>query len=73
MMRSRNLGRVADPDPGSGAFLIPGSGIQIRDPGKIWIRDEHPRSFLRELRNSILGKKFLNSLLRIRIRDPESF
>jgi hypothetical protein len=24
---------VADPDPGSGAFLPPGSGIRIRDPG----------------------------------------
>jgi hypothetical protein len=25
---SRNLGSVADPDPGSGAFLTPGSGIR---------------------------------------------
>jgi hypothetical protein len=24
---------VADPDPGSSAFLPPGSGIRIRDPG----------------------------------------
>jgi hypothetical protein len=34
---------VADPDPGSGAFLTPGSGIRIRDPGwsngRIRIRD----------------------------------
>jgi hypothetical protein len=25
------IGSVADPDPGSGAFLPPGSGIRIRD------------------------------------------
>jgi hypothetical protein len=35
---------VADPDPGSGAFLPPGSGIRIRDPGwsngRIRIRDK---------------------------------
>jgi hypothetical protein len=52
-----------------------GSGIRIQDPGwgKIWIRDEHPRSFFKELR-----KSFLNYLMRIRIldgkiriRDPE--
>jgi hypothetical protein len=28
---------VADPDPGSGAFLTPGSGI--RDPG--WLESQH--------------------------------
>jgi hypothetical protein len=26
-----------------------------------------------ELRNTFLGKKYLNSFMRIRIRDPESF
>jgi hypothetical protein len=35
----------ADPDPGSGAFLTPGSGI----------RDEPFRSYFRELRNNFLG------------------
>ncbi len=44
---------VADPDPGSGAFLTP------------WIRDEQPGSYFRELRN-IFGLKYLNSLMRIR-------
>ena len=29
---------VADPDPGSGAFLTPGSGIRIPDPKPIWLR-----------------------------------
>jgi hypothetical protein len=29
---------VADPDPGSGAFLTPGSGI--RDPG--WVKSQDP-------------------------------
>jgi hypothetical protein len=33
---------VADPDPGSGAFLTPGSGI----------RDEHLGSYFREIRNN---------------------
>jgi hypothetical protein len=36
---------VADPDPGFGAFLIPGSGI----------RDEQPESYFRELRKNFLG------------------
>jgi hypothetical protein len=34
-------------------------------PGKIRIRDKHPGLFFR--------LKYLNSLMRIRIRDPESF
>ncbi len=37
-------------DPRSGAFFTPGSGIRVGK--KIWIRDEHPRSFFQELRNS---------------------
>jgi hypothetical protein len=28
---------VADPDPGSGAFLTPGSGINIPDPQHWWV------------------------------------
>ena len=53
---------VADPDPGSGAFLTPGSGIRYEQPG----------SYFLELRNyffGFLGLKYLNSLMRI--RDPE--
>ncbi len=34
---------VADPDPGSGAFFTPGSGIRVWET--IRIRDEHPRYF----------------------------
>jgi hypothetical protein len=66
--------RVADPDPGLGAFLTPGSGI--RDARKSasgsGIRDEQPGSYFLELRNhffAFLGLKYLNSL---RIRDPRS-
>ncbi len=41
---------VANPDPGSGAFLTPGSGIRIRDPG--W---KKPRSSsLMQIRNTEL-------------------
>ncbi len=35
-------------DPGSGAFLTPGSGIRFG------IRDEQPGSYFRELRNNFL-------------------
>jgi hypothetical protein len=38
---SPHFSSVADPDPGSGAFLTPGSGI----------RDEQPGSYFLELRN----------------------
>ncbi len=79
---------VADPYPGSGTFLTPGSGI--RDPGwkkvSIRIRDEQPGSYILELKNNFFcffgGIKTLNSLMRIRdpgwrqfgswIRDPVS-
>jgi hypothetical protein len=48
---------VADTDTVSEAFLTPGSGIQIQNPGwkKIRIRNEHPGSYFRELRNNWLG------------------
>jgi hypothetical protein len=67
---------VADLDPGSGAFLTPGSGMgKIR----IRIRDEQPGSYFRELRN-FFGLKYLNFLIRqpgsgkgnIRIRDGKN-
>jgi hypothetical protein len=48
------IGSVAHPGPGSGAFLTPGFGIG--DGEKIRIRDEHPRSFFSELRNSFSAK-----------------
>jgi hypothetical protein len=51
---------VADPDPGSGAFLTPGSGIRNRffpDPGS-----RIPNPYFWELRDNFLGKKFYNSL-----------
>jgi hypothetical protein len=41
---------IADPDPGSGAYLAPGSGMENSDPGfgmkKVGsgIRDKHPGS-----------------------------
>jgi hypothetical protein len=34
----RNVGSVADPDPGSGAFLTPGIGIW--DPE--WVKNQDP-------------------------------
>ncbi len=42
---------VADPDPGLGAFLTPGSGRKSASgPG---IRDEHPGTYFLELRNHL--------------------
>jgi hypothetical protein len=67
------LTSVADPDPGFGALFIPGSGMEINPVLGSGIWDEHPRSFFRELRNRFEGSKYFNSLMRIRIRDPESF
>jgi hypothetical protein len=48
---------VADPDPGSGAFLTPGTGsrrglYRILDPKPIFL----------ELSDKVLGKDFYNSL-----------
>jgi hypothetical protein len=41
----KNPSSVGDPDPGSGAFLIPGSGMgKNPEPGS-GIRDEHPGSY----------------------------
>jgi hypothetical protein len=44
-------------DPGSGAFLAPGSGMGKKSGSGsgIWIQDEQPGSYFRELRNHFLG------------------
>jgi hypothetical protein len=56
------LSSVADPDPGwvKKSRSEFGSGIRILD--------EHPRLYFQ-----LFGLKYLNSLMRIRIRDLESF
>jgi hypothetical protein len=43
---------VADPDPGSGAFLTLGSGMGRKSA---WIRDEQPGSYFLELRSHFFG------------------
>ncbi len=66
ILRSRSLGitRVADPDPGSGAFFTPGSGIRkvfsgsrISDPGS-----RIPKPYFWKLSDNFLRKMFYNSL-----------
>jgi len=52
------------PDP-----VLSGSGIRKGKKSGSRIRDEHTRSYFRELRNSVLGLKYFNFLMRIRIRD----
>jgi hypothetical protein len=62
----------ADPDPGSGGFLTPGSGMgknQDPDPGS-WMNMQD--NFSESLETLFWGKKYLNSLMRIRIQDPGS-
>ncbi len=58
--RTRVSSSVADPDPGSGAFLIPRYGIRDGYKIRIRIRDEQPGSYFRELlRNYFLEVKIL--------------
>ncbi len=52
---------VADPDPGSGAFLTPGSGMGRKSASGSGIRDEQPGSYFLELRNFFLGLKYPGS------------
>ncbi len=65
--------RIRIRDPGSGAFLTPGSGIRDgkKSASGSGIRDEQPGSYFLELRNDFFGffgLKYLNSLMKI--RDP---
>jgi hypothetical protein len=70
---------VADPDPGSGAFLTPGglnpgSGMGKNSGSGIWIRDEQLGSYYRKLKKQFFGLKYLiNSLMRIRDRGWKKF
>jgi hypothetical protein len=51
---------VADPDPGSGAFLTPGSGSGIRN--RFFSGSRIPTPYFLELSDKFLGKKFFTSL-----------
>jgi hypothetical protein len=60
---------VADPDPGSGPFLTPGSGMGRKSASGI--RDEQPRSYFLELRNRFFFDADPGSgMEKSRIRDP---
>ncbi len=72
---------VADPDPGSGAFLTPGSGMGRKSASGSGIRDEQPGSYFLELRKHFFGffgvkiLKFFDEdqgsgIETVRIRDP---
>ncbi len=58
-----------DPDPGYGAFLTSGSRMGKNPDLASGIRDESAGSYFLELSISSLGLKYLNSFMRIRIRD----
>ncbi len=67
---------VADPDPGSGAFLTPRSGMDKKSGSGI--RNEQPGSYFLELRNHVLGLKcfifdadLVSGMKKIRIGDPD--
>ncbi len=49
------FGSVADPDPGSGAFLTPVSGMGRKSASGSGIRDEQPGSYFLDLRNHFFG------------------
>jgi hypothetical protein len=63
---------AADPDPGSSAFLTPGSGMGKKSGfGSGMYNPDH----ISECLETILGLKYLNSLMRIRVgkkSDPDS-
>ncbi len=62
---------VADPDPGSGAFLTPGSGMGRKSASGSGIWDEQPGSYFLELRNYFFWVKIYKILkFLMRIRDP---
>ncbi len=68
---------VANPDPGLGAFLTPGSGNQDgrKSASGSGIRDEQPRSYVLELKNhffAFFGVKILMEKSRIRDKHPGS-
>jgi hypothetical protein len=64
---------LVDPDPGSGAFLTPGSGMGRKSASGSGIRDEQPGSYFLELRNHFFGVKIYKIVLKIaRIRDGDS-
>jgi hypothetical protein len=60
-------------DPGSGAFLTPGSGILEGKKSRagIWNEQYIPNLIFDNL-VLVFGLKYLNSLMRIRIWDPGS-
>ncbi len=60
-------GSVADPYPGFGAFLTPGSGMGKKSGSGSGMNN--PDHISESLRNNFLGLKYLNSLMRI--QDPE--
>jgi hypothetical protein len=54
------MSSVADPDPGSGAFLTPGPGSGIRN--RFFSRSRIPTPYFLKLSEKFLGKRFYNSL-----------
>jgi hypothetical protein len=79
----RDLSSVADPDPGLGAFLTPGSGIRDgrKSASGSGIRDEQPGSYFLERRKhffAFFGVKILkffdedpgSGMTTVGIRDP---
>jgi hypothetical protein len=67
----RPLGCVADPDPGSGAFLSPGSGMGRKSASGSRIRDEQPGTYFLELRTHFFGF-FGVKILKFFDADPET-
>jgi hypothetical protein len=60
LLTSYTVYSVADPVPGSGAFMTPGSGMGKKSGSGSGIRNEQPGSYFLELRNQFFGLKYLN-------------
>jgi hypothetical protein len=67
----REWGTCSVADPGSGAFLTPGSGMGRKSASGSGIRDEQPASYFLELRNHFFGF-FRVKILKFFDEDPGS-
>jgi hypothetical protein len=61
---------VADPDPESGAFLTPGSGMSKKSGFGSGMNN--PDHISEGFKNKFFGLEYLNSLMRIRDKHPGS-
>jgi hypothetical protein len=68
------LNRIRDPDPVFFYHLNPGSEMGKKTPDHgFGIRNKHPESYFRQLRNNYFGSKCLNSMFAVLDPGPGAF